>query len=294
MGTKFTKPADKVHQETLQSAIIYAVWASRYGPAGGKAKFEVRTSLVGEGAPIEVTGTSVKGKKLGKIKDVIYCNRYGGTLDVPQKIDWDDQISFEVQLPKHGLKEQSNKIPVVPEITVKKMVWDRKEAQRGDVVTMTVDFQDVPEGIEAILTIYEYDSDGNHDKIVSLPVIVKNKKIELSWEYEYHEDTDEIATDAEMKKYGNKYNPPEYFFVVAFDEQKFGEKQESGLLLFKDWIEIGLKDAFGAPVANADYVVRLADGSELKGKLDAEGRARLDNVAAGAYYVHFPGHEDGV
>ena len=90
------------------------------------------------------------------------------------------------------------------------------------------------------IIIYEFDRDGAHDKIVELPATVKNKKIELQWAYEYHEDTDEIPSDAEMQRYGRNYNPPEYFFTVKVDKQEFGKKQESGLLEFKDWIEIEL------------------------------------------------------
>lgn len=292
MTTKYTKPSDKVHQETVQSQIIYAVWLSKYGPVGGKVRFEVRTSLVGEGAPIEITGESARGKKLGKIKDSIYRNRHTGVFDVPQKMDWGDQIYFEVELAKHKLKEESNRIPVVPPIVVKRMSWDKKEARRGDVVKMTVDFQDIPDGMEANVLIYEYDRDGNHDKITTIPTETKKNKIEILWEYEYHEDTDEIPEQQELQTYGLNYNPPEYFFVVEIDDEKFGTKQESGLLRFKDWIEVKLVDQFGEPVPGADYVVRLADGSEIKGKLDGSGQARVENTVAGPYWVQFPDYEE--
>ena len=32
------------------------------------------------------------------------------------------------------------------------------------------------------------------------------------------------------------YNPPEYLFTVEMNDQKFGEKQESEILEFKDFV----------------------------------------------------------
>jgi hypothetical protein len=43
-------------------------------------------------------------------------------------------IYFEAKLPKHGLKMESNLIPVKPKVLVKKMGWDKKEVRRGDEV----------------------------------------------------------------------------------------------------------------------------------------------------------------
>ncbi|MCK5342498.1 MAG: hypothetical protein KAR20_03790, partial [Candidatus Heimdallarchaeota archaeon] len=122
--------------------------------------------------------------------------------------------------------------------------------------------------------------------------------IEAEWEYEYHEDTDEIPTDEEMKKYGKTYNPPEYFFVIDVYGQRFGENQESNLLEFKDWIEIELKEEvkgpFGGeeeeenPFANEEYVVTFADGSEQRGNLDENGMAKAEDVPPGKIKIEFP------
>ena len=124
--------------------------------------------------------------------------------------------------------------------------------------------------------------------VVTIPTTIKNRKIDLQWDYEYHEDVDEIPTEEEMKKYGKKYNPPEYFFVIDIDGFKLGEKQESGLLEFKDWIRVELHDHEGKPIPNEKYTLILADGTQKDGKLNAEGYAKVGNVPPGNYHVFFP------
>ena len=142
--------------------------------------------------------------------------------------------------------------------------------------------------MEATLTIFEYDRDNIHDKIIELPGEIKNQKLAVKWEYEYHEDTDEIPTDEEMKRYGKNYNPPEYFFTVTVGDAVFGKKQESGLLLFKDWVEIYLKDSEGNPLPNQNYTLVLPDGQQRKGTLDGSGYAREADIPPGEIKIEFP------
>jgi len=55
----------------------------------------------------------------------------------------------------------------------------------------------------------------------------------------------------ELKKYGRKYNPPEYFFAV-----KIGDAEcLSGILEFKDYVEIYLKNKAGEPIADEYYLI---------------------------------------
>jgi hypothetical protein len=91
-----------------------------------------------------------------------------------------------------------------------------------------------------------------------------------------------------MQQYGKSYNPPEYFFVVDYHGQRFGDKQESELLKFRDTIELQLITSKGEPVSRIEYRLLLADGTEKKGKLDAEGRAVVSDVPPGPYWVRYP------
>ncbi len=284
---KFTKGTDTEHEEELESSLISANWQNGVAIGGQKAAVEVRTCFVGNGAPIKITGKSESGRKLGKISDVIRNNIFVGELDIPEDIEKGDRVWFEFKLPKNDLSGESEEIPALPPVQVTNMKWSAEEARRGDVLKLSAETDTIPEGAEVIVTIYEYDDDGAHDRIAELSSVVREKKIELEWEYEYHEDTDEIPTDEEVRRYGGSYNPPEYFFTIKFAGVELGREQESGLLRFKDWIEIELKDPAGHPVPNAEYKITLPDGEEKNGTLDENGFAIERQIPPGRVRIEF-------
>lgn len=292
MSLKYSKATDSEHKIKLQSRLIYAVWRTGVARAGGRAGFEVATSFVGNGAKIKVKGKSEGGENLGKINGKIKNDKFIGEFEIPEDIALDDAVYFEVELSQNGLSAESNRIPAAPGVTVSNMKWSAGEARRGDILTLSADVTGCRDDTEAQVIIYEHDTDSAHDKIAEIPATVTKDKIELIWEYEYHEDTDEVPTEEELQKYGSSYNPPEYFFIIEIDGQKFGQEQESGLLLFKDYIELEMTDEGGKPLANADYYLVLADGTEKEGKLDEDGRLRVDDVPPGRYQLHVAENAD--
>ncbi|MBN2183960.1 MAG: hypothetical protein JW746_01400 [Candidatus Krumholzibacteriota bacterium] len=285
---KFTKATDQEHEIKLDSYLVYAEWKSGYAYIGRSASFVIGTSLVGNGAKIEITGKTESGKKLGKIKDTIDYNIYSGSFDIPDDLEPGDEISFEVKLSKNGLSGESGKIALIKPPELVSLEWSASEARRGDILTLTGEFRDIPDDSEVKVTIYESDQDGAHDRITEMEAVLKGKKLASKWEYEYHEDTDEIPTDEEMERYGGSYNPPEYFFTVSYHDLEMGKEKESGLLTFKDYIEIKLRDAGGNPKADAAYVLHLPDGSTKDGNLDSQGQAREDGIPPGNIRVEFP------
>jgi hypothetical protein len=282
MPMKYTKSTDTKHTEKLASSLVYAEWRQSYAPVGQEASFEVCTLFVGQGAPIEVKGKTGKGKSLGTVTGKVRGNKFTGSFNIPADAKLGDLAYFDVKLPKNSLTGTSNSVAIVPPIIVDNLAWSASEARRGDIVTLSATVENLPDAAELKVTIYEADADGAHDKITELPAVVKSKKIELQWAYEYHEDTDDIPTDQQMQRYGRNYNPPEYFFTVKVDSQEFGKDQASGLLEFKDWIEITGEDPYGEPATDAEYVLTLPDGSQKRGKLDANGKALVDGVPPGA------------
>ncbi len=274
---KFTKSTDTEHEIKLDSTLISASWRCGAAVAGQTAKLEVITSFVGNGAKIKITGKTENGTNLGKISDTISNNVYVGELDVPEDIDLDDEAYFEVELSKNGLSGESSRIPCVLPAEISNMQWSASEAGRGDILTLSADIENVRTQTEVLITIYEHDEDGAHDKITDFPGVVRSNRIEVKWEYEYFEDVDEVPTEEERQKYGRSYNPPEYFFTIKVYDIEYGREQESGLLTFKDWIEIRVLNYTG----NESYVLHLADGSERKGTFGEDGTAREEDVSPG-------------
>jgi hypothetical protein len=58
------------------------------------------------------------------------------------------------------------------------------------------------------------------------------------------------------------------------------------------WIEVQLLDSSGEPVADADYRIRLPSSKVAKGALDAEGKARVEEIRGGTCLVEFPDYLD--
>lgn len=246
---------------------------------GGHVGLEVFAEYVGNGAEVEIEYTDQTGKTLGKCKGRVFGSRFWLNIQVPAGAK--QALYADVKLPKHGLQMKSGPLILLPPVEIRNPKWDKKEARRGDLLKLTADVKGAPDGTEGEIEIWEYDSDGAHDFISKIPVLVKNNKIEAEWEYEYHEDTDEIPTKEEAEK---GYNPPEYFFRA-----KVGEiSSDSGLLEFKDKIKISLLDEAGHPLANEEYKVILADGNERKGRLDSDGTIEIKDIPPGKVFFEFP------
>lgn len=269
----------KINNVKLESSIDRVIWTSGIGCAGAKIGVEVNTHFVGNNSDIKIEISDKSGKVFETVKSKISGNFFWTQITVPEKAK--DELYAEVKLSKHGLTKKSNCMYVFPAIEIKNLKWDKKEARRGDILKLTADVTNVYEGAEAEIQIWEHDSDGAHDLITKFTVVVKNKKLEANWEYEYHEDTDDIPTKEDTEK---GYNPPEYFFRVNVA----GVSADSELLKFKDFIEFKLIDQDGKVVKNAKYNLKLPDGKIKEGKLDQNGYVKIDDVPPGKYKLTFP------
>ncbi len=170
---------------------------------------------------------------------------------------------------------------VIPLIKITNARWGQDIVRRQDIVKLTADVTDAPEGIEALIEIHEHDNDGAHDLVTKLKALVNNKKVETDCQFEYQGDTKGIPTVAESK---TGYSPPRYLFKVIIGRSK----AESGLMEFKDWIELKLVDAGDNPIGEWDYILHLADGQKKNGKLDKAGYAREEDIPPGKVSVELP------
>jgi hypothetical protein len=261
-----------VNKVKLESSIDHVVWTSGTGSPGAKVGVEVNTHFVGNNSEIKIEIIDKSGKKFDTVKGKITGNVFWKEITVPAKAEY--ELYAEAKISKLGLSKKSNPMYLYPPIEIKNVKWDKKEARRDDILKLTADISGVADGVEGEIQIWEYDADQSHDLITKFPVVVKNKKIEADWEYEYHEDTDEIPTKEESEK---GYNPPEYFFRVIVG----GISADSGILEFKDWAEIELVDEYGNLLINTDFIIHYADGKSTKGKTDSQGIAKYLSIPPG-------------
>ncbi len=283
--TDYERHTDEIHEVSLPSALTHALWDRKRAVVGDRVGFVVRAHFVGNGSEINVKVTDNNGKNIEKLTGKVFGDYYKGYVNIPENAK--ESLSFTAKLPEQGLELESNVLTLIPPILIQNMAWSQEEARRGDIVTLSADTEGVPDDTEVMVYVYEYDQDRAHDFITKFPTRVKQNKIEVEWEYEYHEDTDEIPTEEEMQEYGKHYNPPEYFWVAEVAGKRFGEEQESGLLEFKDWIEFNMKNYDNTPVPSEQYMLVLPDGNEISGSLDGDGYAREELLPPGRIIVRF-------
>lgn len=288
MQTKWTIPTDKENIITVESSFNFIMWSQGRAYAGFEAEFEARTFLVGDGAKVKVTCRTQKGKKLDKVEGAVFRNRWRGSVVIPEKVKVDDYVYLEAELPKIKIDGESNLIPVRPSIEVVSIQWDKQVIHRDEEVKMTCIFTGgVEDGDRVTVKVLKYDSDGYHDPIVKIPTTVENGKVELKWKFMYQDDTNNIPIQGELEKYGKSYEPPKYFFVVLVDNLTVGKNQESGLLEFKDSIEIQLTDDDDDGCADIKGTCTLADGSSDDFTLDGDGKYSEEEIVPGKVVVSF-------
>jgi len=277
--SKHSGNTDKLEKVKLESSIEQVMWTRTTAAPKGKVGIDVFTQFVGNNSEISIKISDKSGKTFETIKAKMSGNHFWKQITVPEKAK--EELYAEVKLPKHSLSKKSNGLYLFPLVEIKNLKWDKQEARRGDILKLTADIKGLADGNEAEIQIWEHDSDEAHDLITKFPALVKNRKVEAEWEFEYHEDTDDIPTEEESE---NGYNPPEYFFRINIG----GVSADSGLLEFKDWIEIELEEEDGSPIAKEEYVIKLPNGEERKGKLDQDGYCKEEDIPPGRIQIEFP------
>jgi hypothetical protein len=268
---------DKTTKIELPSAIEQIAWSRGIASPGGEIALGVFTHYVGNGSELEIELSDNSGKQIDTLKEKLVGNRFWTTITIPENAR--DALFADVILQKHGLSKRSPALVLTPPVKITDVKWDKEEIHRGEKATLTATVEGVPDGMEAEISIWENDEEGAHELVTKFPGIVRDGQIEAEWEFEYHDDTDDIPTEEETEK---GYRIPEYFFRVSM----FGTKAESELIRFKDWIEIELSTDESA--SGIRYVLYLPDGTTREGKLDSDGRSREDDMPPGGYIVDFP------
>ncbi len=274
--SEYSGPTDAQHEIRLPSAIARVAWREQVAGASERAHCEVFTQFVGNGAEITLRICDGAGTRLAEIREKIYENRCRATYEIGEDVE--GQVHIEAELSAHGLTARSGELRVTPRRSVRNPQWSQSEARRGDLLTLSADVRGFPEGSPATFEIYEYDADGAHDLVTKIQAVVGEDRVSATWEFEYQADTDDIPTSEESER---GYTAPEYFFRVKVGASEIDSPQ----LPFKDRVEILVRDEAGEPVPDQDYILHLPDGAERRGRSDASGRVREDDVPPGPWWI---------
>ncbi len=161
---------------------------------------------------------------------------------------------------------------VVPRPSLKNARWlgaDDALLERlalGQPVKLVADARGLSDGSAAVFRVLCPARGSADDPVLELQGAVKGGRVEAEWTN---------AGEAEVPLH-------EYSFLCTAG----GKSARSQALTYTDSVELALADG-GKPCAGVEYVLTLGDGSERRGKLDAEGHAKVEDLPAGACHVRF-------
>lgn len=186
-------------------------------------------------------------------------------------------LRMDGRIRRDNIKQGQAKVQL---FNVSNAKWSKNKAEVGEKVKLTADVVGFEDGTNATIEIYKRDIKGADAVVETIETKVQNKKVEGEWEYVYPEEDDQ-KTNGETKL--KEYSAPEYYSIVVIENTK----TRSGLLGYKDWLEIELKDEEDNPLANAEYVLYLPNGVVKKEKLDSNGYKKIEKIPPGPCNIKF-------
>jgi hypothetical protein len=183
------------------------------------------------------------------------------------------------EIKKQGVPDGNHEIKLR---AITKARWSKDEAESGEKVNLEIESAGFDDDQVAEIEIWMKDIDRADRKIE----VIKDKKIsgdkvKAEWVFEYLDE--EKKEDSGGKK---KYSSPQFYFVVDID----GIRSRSGMLTYKDYIEIELKDKEGKALKNEPYIVRFSNGEIRKDNLDGNGYAKEEKCPPVKHEIEFPDH----
>ncbi len=256
------------------------------GGGGGGAGFGAPASM----AAYASAATAISGKKEATTKEehwveIQFVDKAGKPVsDVnykftdPENKESEGILRLDGTIRRDGIKDGQCKVQL---FGVSNAKWAKDKAELGEKVKMSAEVEGFEDGTKATVQIYRRDIKGPDVVINTLETKVSSGKVEEEWEYVYPKENEE---EQEETKEMNQFSAPEYYFDIILEPCK----TRSGLLTYKDYIEIELKDNDNNAVANEEYILYLSDGEVRKGKLDGNGYKKEEKIPPGQCDIKFP------
>jgi uncharacterized Zn-binding protein involved in type VI secretion len=238
----------------------------------------------GAGGPAgAITSASIAGNEAdnegGHFLDVKFTDKTGKPVKGAKyaiKTPDNDTVkgSLSGQIKKTGVKQGNYEIQLVTIVSAK---WERKKIKADEKAKLKIQTAGFDSGTKAAIDIWQKNLNRADQKISSInDKSVSGDKVEAEWEFEYPIEDDEPK---DTKPYSSVY----YYFTI-----KIGQiEARSDFLEIVDSIEIELKNDKNKPIANADYMLFLANGEVRQGKLDKNGYKK-EEIPAASCSIIFP------
>ena len=159
--------------------------------------------------------------------------------------------------------------------------WSKDKSEVGEKVKLMADVEGYPDGTPSHIQIYKRDIKGPDKVIANIEKEVRGGKIETEWEYILDEGKNE-KDNGEAKN--TSFSAPQYCFDVVVENVI----AHSGLLEYKDYIELEVRDINDNPLGGEEFLLYGPNGEVRKGKLDSNGYKKIEKIVPGKYYIRYP------
>lgn len=169
------------------------------------------------------------------------------------------------------------------EITLSGIVdarWSVEEADVGDTVKVQVKTVGVEDGSKADILIFVRDGNYTDHLLATLESKISGDALEEDFLLNVDE---KFLSICGQKSKNTKYSQPFFFYKINIADLT----EQSALLMYKDHVEIKLKDDDGNAVGNIKYEAHLPSGEIREGTLDDQGEAKIENTSPGKIKVKF-------
>ncbi len=263
-GVSFQKPPD--NKATIKMG-SFDVMIGNGGSGSGSGS--------GGGSSVQTETAAVEVDK-GHFLDLKFVDKGGkeiSGINYSIKSPSNEEISGIIsgQIKQAGLKEGDYEVELK---AITKAEWSTNSAHVGDKVKLLVDSVGIEDDEKAVLQVFIKDSNCADRLHKSFDCKISGGKIEYEWELEVD---DNLAENQDAKVRSSGYSSPAFYFAVMVANLK----TKSGLLIFKDYVELELKDDDDKPIGNVKYTVYLPNGGVKEGYLDKDGYAKVEDLPPG-------------
>ena len=279
---KHSGETDKTQKIKLASSIEQVIWSMNSAAPGAKVGLEIYTQFVGNNSDISIEISDKSGKKFDNVKCKMSGNNFWTEITVPEKAK--DELYAEAKLSKHSLNKKSNSLYLFPPVKISNVKWEKKTTYQGDILKIKADITGLADGNEAEVQIWEYHPDNVHELITRFPAIIKNKKVEAEWEFQYYGKADELLAEVEN---GND-KAPQFFYRI-----KAAELTADSDLISMNWFYVELIDDDDAFYPYEKFLLELPDSTVREDRLDNSGKYFcFDFEKDGNFKIKFPFRDD--
>jgi uncharacterized Zn-binding protein involved in type VI secretion len=159
--------------------------------------------------------------------------------------------------------------------------WSVQQANVGSAVDLIVETVGVDNGAKATLAIVVRDGNYADHVLTALEATVNNDQIRIPWTLRVDE---KFLSIGDAKEKHRRYSLPFFYFVVGVE----GLSERSGVMYWRDQVEIELRDGDGNQLKQEPYVIKLTTGEVHQGSTDGQGRTGQIPTSPGKGKVEFP------